>query len=166
MVDQVFTINQGVTLETGILPSKPEPFITNTNNHTLEQRMRQLIRQSWVYLNHAPKSEKYGLALQIKNLTLDMHKKLIECLHKYIKKTSLRELDVLLQQLRELWYLYYDLGFLRYKTRLEDSSQSVADHRYSVIGIYINECGRMIGGWIKAENAQHDAKVKSLQSQS
>ena len=63
-------------------------------------KMRDLIKQSHIYLVHAPKHEKYVAVKQIKNLEWDIYLLIIECNKRYFKKTTLTELDV--KQLRNI----------------------------------------------------------------
>ena len=114
-------------------------------------KMRDLIKQSHIYLSHAPKHEKYVAVKQIKNLEWDIYLLIIECNKRYFKKTTLTELDVKHELLRNAWQLYYELGYLAYKDGHHDSDKAYPLHRLSVINAKVDEVGRMIGAWIKKE---------------
>lgn len=114
-------------------------------------KMRDLIKQSHIYLSHAPKHEKYVAVKQIKNLEWDIYLLIIECNKRYFKKTTLTELDVKHELLRNAWQLYYELGYLAYKDGHHDSDKTYPLHRLSVINTKVDEVGRMIGAWIKKE---------------
>ena len=70
---------------------------------------------------------------------------------RYFKKTTLTELDVKHELLRNAWQLYYELGYLAYKDGHHDSDKTYPLHRLSVINAKVDEVGRMIGAWIKKE---------------
>lgn len=86
--------------------AKKEDFYTKMQNKMIDLR-----KQSNIYLNHAPKSEKYGLCQRIRNLEDEIFGLLIEARKRYWNKTSLTKLDVAHEQLRGYWRLFYELGY-------------------------------------------------------
>lgn len=88
--------------------AKKEDFYTKMQNKMIDLR-----KQSNIYLNHAPKSEKYGLCQRIRNLEDEIFGLLIEARKRYWNKTSLTKLDVAHEQLRGYWRLFYELGYWR-----------------------------------------------------
>ncbi len=113
-------------------------------------RVRDLIKQSHLYLKHAPKSEKYTIVTRIKNLELELYELSVECIKRYYKKTTLTNLDIKHETLRGLWHLYYELGYLNYKDGYHDGT-NYENHRFEVINRLIDEIGAMIGGLIREE---------------
>lgn len=106
-----------------------------------------------VYLNHFPKAEKYGLALEIRRAAYEVYLHIVEAQKRYHKKTTLMNLDVRHEQLRMLIHLANELGHFAFKdgTRSEKRPQELAVHRYLALSRLVDELGRMIGGWIAAE---------------
>ena len=90
--------------------AKKEDFYTKMQNKMIDLR-----KQSNIYLNHAPKSEKYGLCQRIRNLEDEIFGLLIEARKRYWNKTSLTKLDVAHEQLRGYWRLFYELGYFDYR---------------------------------------------------
>ena len=119
---------------------------------TLDRRFVEFAKLLNLYLNHFPRHEKYGLALQIRNAAYDVYGYIVESQKRYQKKTSLTNLDVRHEQLRMFVRLAHELGYFAFR----DGARCVpgedkADHRYLVLSRHIDELGRMIGGWITAE---------------
>lgn len=109
------------------------------------------MKLSNIYLNHAPRAEKYASVQQLKNLEWDIYLLIVETLKRYHKKTTLTELDIKHEQLRCAWQLYYELGYLSFKDGCKNHDKSFENHRYSAINASLDEVGAMIGGWIKVE---------------
>lgn len=124
-------------------------------NASLLVKIRELIKQSHLYLKHCPKSEKYGIVLQIKNLELEIYELSIEVIKRFHKKTTLTNLDIKHQVLRGLWHLYYELGYLNFKDGFHDGT-NYENHRFEIINRMIDEIGSMIGGLIKEERAKEN----------
>lgn len=140
--------------------AKKEDFYTKMQNKMIDLR-----KQSNIYLNHAPKSEKYGLCQRIRNLEDEIFGLLIEARKRYWNKTSLTKLDVAHEQLRGYWRLFYELGYFDYR-RGEKEPVTVSEdgvRRFKVINFMINEIGPMINGLIEAEKRK--AKVKAAKEQ-
>ncbi len=102
------------------------------------------------YLNHFPKHEKYGLALQIRNAMYDVYGFIVEAQKRYQKKTSLTNLDIRHEQLRMLVRLAFELSYFEFKdgARSDASPNALAKRRYLALSRHIDELGRLIGGWI------------------
>lgn len=104
---------------------------------TIQQKTYDMIQYGYTALRQFPKSEKFGMAADIKN---SMHKVLeliIVANKKYYKKTTLQELDVEVAKLRTFIRLAKDMQFLPIK-------------KYEVWSKLIVEIGKMVGGWIKS----------------
>lgn len=105
-----------------------------------------------VYLNHFPKAEKYGLALEIRRAAYEVYGLIVEAQKRYHKKAALTALDVRHEQLRMLLQLANELGYFAFKdlAKVERPTQ-LAAHRYLAISRLVDELGRMLGGWIVGE---------------
>lgn len=119
---------------------------------TLDRRFVEFAKLLNLYLNHFPRHEKYGLALQIRNAAYDVYGYIVEGQKRYQKKTSLTNLDVRHEQLRMFVRLAHELGYFAFRDgALAAAPAEKAEHRYLVLSKQIDELGRMIGGWIAAE---------------
>jgi len=105
-----------------------------------------------IYLNHFPKHEKYGLALEIRRAAYEMYGYIVESQKRYHKKTALTNLDIRHEQLRMLIKLAYSLGYFEFKAgKIADKSPAEqSEHRYLALSKMVDELGKMIGGWIVA----------------
>lgn len=105
-----------------------------------------------VYLNHFPKAEKYGLALEIRRAAYEVYGLIVEAQKRYHKKAALTTLDVRHEQLRMLLHLANELGYFAFKdAEKAERPKQLAAHRYLAISRLVDELGRMLGGWIVAE---------------
>ena len=105
---------------------------------TLE-KLSDMILYAYPILAQFPRSEKFVLAADIKQIMLNAFRLCIEVGKKKSKKTSLFNLDVEIEALKRYIRLSYDLKFL-------------SIHHYNVWSAKVAEIGRMIGGLIAAEN--------------
>ena len=121
----------------------------------LDRKFTEFAKLMNVYLNHFPKHEKYGLALEIRKTAYEMYGYIVESQKRYYKKTSLTNLDICHEKLRMFLRLANELGYFGFKdSRLaEKDSEGIAEHRYTSIGRLVDELGRMIGGWIVADRS-------------
>jgi hypothetical protein len=105
-----------------------------------------------VYLNHFPRHEKYGLALEIRRAAYEVYGFIVEAQKRYHKKTALTNLDVRHEQLRMLLHLAHELGYFAFKDGTRRGAEKrTAAHRFLAISARVDELGRMIGGWIVSE---------------
>lgn len=116
----------------------------------LDTRLLAMIKQVNRYLNHFPRSERYGLSLQIRNAAYDVYGLVVESQKRHHKKTALSNLDIRHEQLRMFVRLAHELGYFEYKdgTKLTESAEATAERRHHALSIMIDEIGRMVGGWI------------------
>lgn len=121
----------------------------------MQKKMLDLIRQGEIYLNHAPRHEKYALCQRIRLLQLDVDMLIIEARKRYWNKTSLTKLDVAHEQLRHLWRIFYELGYFDYHRQRKLDDPEKALRRFTTMNILINELGAMIGGVIKNAKDQN-----------
>ncbi|MGQ9779655.1 MAG: diversity-generating retroelement protein Avd [Bacillota bacterium] len=103
----------------------------------IRQKCEDMILYGYIALQQFPKSEKHTLAAEIKRSMFRLLSLIIECNKKYYKKTTMQELDVELDILRSYIRLAMNLRFLPFK-------------KYEVWAGYLNELGKMIGGWFKS----------------
>ncbi len=105
-----------------------------------------------IYLNHFPKAERYALANRIRNSAYEVYDLITEAQKRYIKKTTLTNLDIAHERLRMQIYLAYELGHFRFKDgRKGDDAAALERHRYTTLGEMVDELGRMIEHKIKDE---------------
>ncbi len=126
----------------------------NMSQHSeaeLNQKFVEMAKLMNIYLNHFPKFEKYALAQEIRKCMYEIYGFIIEGQKKYYKKTTLTELDVRHEQLRMFVNLAYKLGYFQFKDGKEEPGEKLESHRFLAISRFIDEIGRMIGGWIVFE---------------
>ena len=100
------------------------------------QKVFDMIQYAYPALAQYPKSEKFGIATDIKHILDEMLELVIEAQKKYYKKTTLHELDVTVAKLKAYLRLSFILKFLPPK-------------KYEVWSGMVVEIGKMLGGWIK-----------------
>ena len=123
----------------------------------LDRKFVELAKLMNVYLNHFPKHEKYGLALEIRRTAYAMYGFIVEAQKRYHKKTALANLDVTHEQLRMLVNLANSLGYFAFTNGTKEGGCETSDHRHLAISRLIDEMGKMIGGWIVSHRAQQEA---------
>lgn len=117
----------------------------------LDRRFVEMVRLLNTYLNHFPKHEKYGLALEIRRAAYAVYALIVEAQKRYHKKTTLTNMDIAHEQLRMFVRLANELGYFEFKDGVNEAGPATAVRRYSAISARIDEIGRMIGGWISAD---------------
>lgn len=127
-----------------ITPIRKENFYT-----LMQKKMLDLIKQGEIYLNHAPRHQKYALCQRIRLLQFDVDELIIEARKRYWNKTSLTKLDVKHEQLRHMWRIFYELGYFDYHNQKREGNETEALRKFTSINIRVNELGAMIGGVIK-----------------
>ena len=123
----------------------------------LDVKFIDFARQMNLYLNHFPRHEKYGLCQQIRNSAYEVYGLIVESQKRYMKKTSLTNLDIAHEQLRMFIRLAFELGYFKFKDGAqcaEKEFEKTAAHRYLVISRMVDELGRIVGGWIQAERGK------------
>lgn len=86
-----------------------------------------------------PKSERFVLAADIRMSVNEIIRLTVRCAKKYHKKTSLQDLDIELQCLRQMIRKAYHLGYCN-------------AHKLEVWSKMMDEIGRMIGAWMRTVN--------------
>lgn len=119
----------------------------------LDQKFMEFAKLMNIHLNHFPKHEKYGLALEIRRAAYDVYGFIVEAQKRYHKKTAMTNLDTRHEQLRMLIRLAYTMGYFEFKDgrRTEKTPTELGEHRYLALSRLVDELGRMIGGWIVAD---------------
>ena len=107
----------------------------------LEQKIMDMIEYSYVILRSFPKSEKFALCADIKQVEDILLERCIEAEKKYTKKTTLQEMDISVAKLRSYIRLSFNLKFINL-------------HQYEVWSGKVVEIGKMLGGWIKTVKDQ------------
>ena len=104
----------------------------------IQKKIRDMIVYNNIMLKQFPKHEKYLLANKVRELGYDLLIFAITVNKKFHKKTDLTNLNVKHEILRQLVNLAFELKYI-------DSQK----HKTSQL--HIDEVGKMIGSWIKAE---------------
>jgi len=68
----------------------------------LDRKFTEFAKLMNIHLNHFPKHEKYGLALEIRRAAYEMYGYIVEAQKRYHKKTTLTNLDIRHEQLHML----------------------------------------------------------------
>ncbi len=126
----------------------------------LDRKFTEFAKLLNLYLNHFPRHEKFGLALDIRRAAYDVYGLIVECQKRYQKKTTLTQLDIRHEQLRMLIRLANALGYFGFKDGKHDSNDRT-EHRYLALSRLVDELGRMIGGWIVADRDKQARRVAS-----
>jgi len=127
---------------------------THTGDSTLTHKCTEMIKLANIYLNHAPRHEKYGLCQEIRKNMYTVYDLITEARKKHTKKTTLRDLDIANEKLKMQWKLYHELGYFYYHHHKREKTDQEALKRYTAISSLVNEMGAMIGGWIKANDSK------------
>lgn len=128
----------------------------------LDRKFIEFAKLLNLYLNHFPKAERYGLALEIRRASYDVYALIVECQKRYHKKTTLTQLDIRHEQLRMLVRLAHELGYFGFKDGTHDSEKGRAAHRYLTLSRLVDELGKMIGGWIVADRVKDERKAAAV----
>jgi four helix bundle protein len=122
----------------------------------LDHKFVLFAKQLNLYLNHFPKHEKYGLAQNIRQCAYSVYGLIVEAQKRYHEKTALTQLDVEHEQLRMYLRLAFELGYFGFKNGTTVDERGTAEHRYLAISRMVDELGRMIGGWIAANQSKRE----------
>ena len=122
----------------------------------LDRKFLEFMKLLNLYLNHFPKAEKYGLALELRRAAYDVYALIVECQKRYHKKTTLTQLDIRHEQLRMFVRLAHELGYFGFKDGKHDEGTTRAAHRYLTLSRLVDELGRMIGGWMVADRTKDE----------
>lgn len=122
----------------------------------LDNKYIEMLKILNIYLNHFPRHEKYALCNLIRNTAYNLYNLITEAQKRYHKKTTLTNMDITHEQLRMQIRLAYELGYFHFKNGKidENSPDEQAFHRLTVLQTFIDEIGRMIGGWINFEQKE------------
>jgi len=82
----------------------------------LDRKFAEMAKLMNIYLNHFPKHEKYGLALEIRRSAYSVYGFIVEAQKRYQKKTSLTNLDIEHERLRMFVRLAHELGYQKRRT--------------------------------------------------
>ncbi|CCJ32905.1 MULTISPECIES: diversity-generating retroelement protein Avd [Caloramator] len=107
----------------------------------LLQKTYDMILYGNICLQQFPKHEKHVLAADIRKSMYKLLELIVRANKKYYKKTTLEEIDIEIDVLRNLIRLSAD-SQLRY----------LPIKKYENWSKMLNEIGKMLGGWIKRTN--------------
>lgn len=111
------------------------------NNQTLLEKLCDLGSYTEIALTKSnyPRLQRYALCAQIRGRIDKIRDLAIRCAKGYLNKSTLRDMDVAVEQLRWDIRISYRLAY-------------ISEHRLDVWMKAVDELGRMIGGWIKKQN--------------
>lgn len=100
------------------------------------QKIYELIKIAYQYVQGFPKSQKFVLGQRIENSAINILEGVILANEERNKAATLTRTSIELEKLRVFTRLAKDLRFLDFK-------------KYESLSLRINEIGKMLGGWIK-----------------
>ena len=103
----------------------------------IQDKLRQLAAYERAVLLQFPRTERHSICQDIRMTTRNIQRLISRCKKRYYKKTTLEDIDVELDLLRELIAESYE-------------SRYINVHKYEVWLRKINEIGKMVGGLIKS----------------
>jgi hypothetical protein len=83
-----------------------------------------------------PKIVRFNMVDRITNISLDVLELIVEAIYTKDKKIILNDINLKLETLRALFQLSHEKQYISMK-------------QYEFISKYVNETGKMIGGWVK-----------------
>lgn len=99
-----------------------------------------LIIYANIMVKQFPKHEKYQLAARIMGLCYDLLEAAVTTGKRLHKKTTLTEMNVKHEVLRQLVNVAFEMRYIDAK-------------KHRTVSLIIDEVGRMLGGWIRTELA-------------
>jgi hypothetical protein len=105
-------------------------------NLIVYQKMLETIEYGYVCVRQFPRSEKHGLAADIKAQMYKVLNLIIRANKRYFKKTTMQDLDIEHEVLRKQVEIAMRLRFLPFR-------------QFEIMAGKINEVGRLIGAWKK-----------------
>jgi len=100
------------------------------------QKVYDLILYIFPIVAKFPKNQRFVLGQQIENGLINLEKLIVQANKEKDKKRTLFKVDVELEQVRLLFRLAHDLGFINMK-------------KYEHISEGLAEIGRLLGGWMR-----------------
>jgi len=101
------------------------------------QKIQDMMQYAYIALQQFPKSEKFGLGVDIRNMMDEELGLAIAASKKYFKKTTLTDLDIANAK-------------LKFYVRVAHNLRYLSDKKYELWEEKIVEIGRIIGGWINS----------------
>lgn len=95
-----------------------------------------MMHYAYAPLKNFPKSETHVLSAEIRQCMYRLLKLIITVDRKHYKLTTMTDLDV-------------ELDFLRELVRFSHEEKILSTHQYKVWAGHLAEIGKMVGGWIK-----------------
>lgn len=110
-------------------------------NLIIDEKVRDMIRYGYIAIRQFPKSEKHCLGAEIRNTMWNLQRLVITAIRRYHKKTTLTDMDI-------------ELALLRRQVRTAKDLQFMDIKKYETWSRQIIEIGKMLGGWIKANQTK------------
>src|SRR3989344_226328 len=122
-------------------PHTHTPYSNNQDLHQLDIPIFAKLYEFYSHLNQIlvsfPKIKRYTLGERIDNLTLDIFELLFSVTYSNDKLVILQKISS-------------KLDLLKILIRLSKDSQAMNHNQYIKLQSYLQEIGRMLGGWIRA----------------
>lgn len=103
----------------------------------IDESCRQMLVFAYTALRQFPKSEKHGLAAEIRNSMWLIQRLVVAALRKHHKKTAVTELDI-------------ELALLKRRVRLAMELRYLSPRAYEMWARHLSEIGAQVGGWLKS----------------
>ena len=104
----------------------------------IKQKIEDMIIYTYIVLRQFPRAERHALSQEIRLSLWRLLRLVVICNRRYHKKTTMQDIDAELDLLRAQVRLAFSLKFLPLK-------------KYENLSRALDEVGRMLGGWMKAE---------------
>ena len=108
-----------------------------TEEFKILQKVTDLMIYSYPILDSFPKSVRFSFAQSIRNCLDQLLELTIEEEKRYIKKTTIQNMDLVNEKLKRYIQIAYELRY-------------IDKHRYAVWSAKMVEIGKMIGGLLKS----------------
>lgn len=133
----------------------------------IKQKLIKLFVALEIYLNHAPRHERYALCDRIRNRELDLIESLAECVccSRKSRITYVTKLSYKLNAFQALIELFRNKNYFRCKRgKVNVFSEIEGIRRAFAVEASLCEIGNMVGGWIKyiREQQLSDSKSNNL----
>lgn len=103
----------------------------------IDEACRQMLVFAYTALRQFPKSEKHGLAAEIRDSMWLIQRLVVSAIRKHHKKTAVTDLDI-------------ELALLKRRVRLAMELKYLSPRAYEMWARHLTQLGAQVGGWLKA----------------
>lgn len=118
------------------LPIDEKMFGRKCDRLPIDEACRQMMLFAYIALRQFPKSEKHGLAAEIRDSMWRIQRLVVAAIKKHHKKTAVAELDI-------------ELALLKRRVRLAMELRYLSTRTYEGWANHLVNLGAQIGGWLK-----------------